>query len=145
MTPTQGYLAKFQYGDQPTGPASTTWTDFTSILDIKPPKIEAKDIDVSVMDSPNQAEVYLPGWANGGEAELKIQFDKVQQNTVYGLFRTPKGFRIMFNDGTQATTGSNLVFTGYIKTFQNEVNREGLVTADVMVKVSGLPVFNQAT
>lgn len=145
MGVTQGYLSQFQYGDQATAAASTTWTSIAQVLDIKPGKVEAKDIDTTVIDSPNQAETSVPGFASGGEATVKIQFAKAQQTTLFGLFRTPKGFRIMFNDAsTQGGTGSTLAFDGYIKGIQNEIDSKNLVTCDLTVKVSGLPTFTAA-
>lgn len=144
FAPTQSYDTLFEYGDGATAAASTTWTAIAGVQDIKPPKIEAKDIDTTVIDSPNQFETFIPGWANGGEAEIKIQFDATQGAALYALFRTPKGFRIVFNDAPAGGTSSNLAMDGYIKGFQNEIEKEGIVTATITVKVSGQPVFTAA-
>lgn len=145
MGVTQGYLSQFQYGDQATAATSTTWTSIAQVLDIKPGKIEAKDVDVTVIDSPNQAEQFAPGWANGGEGTIKVQFAKAQQTTLFGLFRTLRGFRVMFNDAsTQNGQGSTLAFDGYIKGIANEIDSKNLVTCELTVKVSGLPVFTAA-
>jgi hypothetical protein len=136
---TQGYETILSYGNMPTASGSTAWTDFAGILDIKPPKIESEDIDVSNMASPGQFKQFTAGWANGGEIEVKIQFEKTQNATVYGLFRTNKGFKITFADG------STWLADGYIKSFANEVDREKIVTADIGVKVSGQPTFTAAS
>jgi hypothetical protein len=136
---TQGYETILSYGNMPTASGSTAWTDFAGILDIKPPKVESEDIDVSNMTSPNQFKQFVAGWAMGGEIECKIQFEKSQNATVYGLFRQNKGFKITFSDGSTWTAD------GYLKTFSNEVDREKIVTADVQVKVSGQPQFNAAS
>ena len=144
MSTTPGYLSKFQYGNMPTASGSNSWTDFSQILSIKPPAISSKDIDISVMDSPSQFEQFIPGWANGGEVEVKVQFEKSQQATIYGNFRKLLGYRIVFNDAV-TTNGSNLAMDGYISKFQNEIDRENLVTADITVKISGKPVFTVAS
>lgn len=136
MSVTQGYETIFSYAATA---GATSWTDFAGIDDIKPPKIEAEDIDISNMTSADQFKEFVAGWANGGEAEVKIQFEKAQNATIYGLFRTTQGYRITFSDG------STWVFTGYIKSFANEVEREKIVTATVMVKISGKPVFTAAS
>src|SRR5580704_10135702 len=98
MSVTQGYQTVISYGNMPTASGSTAWVDFAGIDDIKPPKVESEDIDVSHMQSPDQFKQFVAGWANGGEAEVKIQFEKTQNATVYGLFRANKGFRITFAD-----------------------------------------------
>jgi hypothetical protein len=138
MSVTQGYQTIFSYGNMPTASGSTAWTDFAGIDDIKPPKIESEDIDISNMTSPDQFKQFVAGWANGGEAEVKIQFEKSQNATIYGLFRVNKGYKITFADG------SAWAFDGYIKSFANEVDREKIVTADTMVKISGKPTFTPA-
>lgn len=133
--PTKGYNTKFEYGDQATHTGSTTWTEFAQIKDIKPPKVEADDIDISHMQSPDMFREYSAGWADGGELEVQVQFSKTDNATVYGLFRQDKGFRMTFADG------SRWKLNGYIKTFSNELEKDGIVTATIGVKVSGKPVF----
>ena len=101
--------------------------------------------DTTVIDSPNQADTFAPGWANGGEATIKIQLVQQQQATLFGMFRKPLGYRIVFNDALAGSpVGSNLPFDGYIKSIQNEIATKDLVTCEVVVKVSGLPTFNAA-
>jgi hypothetical protein len=48
------------------------------------------------------------------------------------------GFRITYADG------SKWAFSGYIKAYGDEVEREGIVTTSVTIKVSGKPVFTKA-
>ena len=145
MSVTQGFDSEFQYGNAPTASGSTGWTPFAQVLDIKPPKIEAKDIETSVMDSPEQYEEFVAGWANAGEMTVKVQFEKTQQATIFGLFRRSLGYRVMFNDAPSPSgVGSNLACTGYIKGIADEIDRENLVTCEVTVKLSGKPVFTPA-
>ncbi|MGC4031480.1 MAG: phage tail tube protein [Tepidisphaeraceae bacterium] len=134
---TKGNETKFAYGNGATHTASSSWTEFASITDIQPPTAKADDIDVSHMQSGDFKE-FDPGLAEGGEVELTIQFDKEQNEDVYGLFRVKKGFKLTFSDG------SSWSLTGYISEFGNEVDREGIVTAKIKVKVSGQPEFAKA-
>lgn len=140
----KGYQTQFQYGDGDSVAHSSAWTDFATIDDIKPPKVESGDIDVSHMQSPNSFKEYVAGWAEGGEFEVKIQFEKAQNATIYGLFRKPKGYRIVFPDAP-APSGSKWKADGYIKSFANEVDREGIITADIVVKITGEPDFEPAS
>ena len=138
----KGSKTKLAYGNQPTAAASTTWTDLATITDITPPEVGADDIDVSHMESPNEYKQFQPGWADSGEVTVTVQMDKTQQAALWALFRVPKGFRITFND---VPTGSTWKFDGYINKFGNEVERAGIVTAKLTVKVTGEPLFTGGT
>ncbi|MEM6798003.1 MAG: phage tail tube protein [Planctomycetota bacterium] len=135
---TPGHSAVFAYGDEATAAASSTWTALAGVTEIGGISIEADDIDVSNMDSPEQMRQFDPGWADAGEVEVTLQFAKAQNAAVYGLFRVPKGFQIMFADG------SKWEFDGYVKGFGNEIEREGIVTATATAKISGKPAFTAA-
>jgi hypothetical protein len=140
----KGSKVRFDFGDAATVADTTSWTSFAKVLEVTPPKIEGEDIDVSHMESADEFEEFDPGWANGGEPEIKIQFEKTQNETVYGLFRQKKGFRMVVADAPYPS-GSKWKFNGYIKGFANEVDRKGIVTADITIKISGKPEFEKAT
>lgn len=131
----KGHSVKFSYADPGT---PTTYTAVAKVIDITPPNVEADDIDVSTMDSPDQFKEFTASWADGGECELTIQFSKQENGTIYSLFRADKAFKIEFSDG------SNWTFNGYIKAFGNEVDREGVITTPITIKVSGRPTFTAA-
>src|SRR5688500_4393426 len=135
---TKGHSTKLEFGDAATVAGSTTWTPVAKITEITPPNVEAEDIDVSHMESPDQVNEYDPGWAEGGEVEATIQYEKAANETVYNLFRVPKGYRIVFVDGSKWN------FDGYMKAFGNEVERKGIVTAKITIKLSGKPEFVKA-
>lgn len=135
---TPGHSTKFEYGNATTFAASTSWTEFAQILEIAPPEVEADDIEVSHMQSPDQFKQYDPGWADGGEIEMKIQFEKTGAAAAYALFRQKKGFRETYQDG------STWKIDGYIKKFGGTTEREGVVIVEITFKVSGKPVFTPA-
>jgi len=137
---TKGHSTKLEFGDAATVAGSTTWTPVAKITEITPPNaIEAEDIDTSHMESPDQFNEYEPGWAEGGEVELTIQYDKEQNEDVYALFRVPKAYRITFVDGSKWHLNNS-----YVKAFGNEVERKGIVTAKITIKISGKPEFVKA-
>jgi Lambda phage tail tube protein, TTP len=133
---TEGYGAKLQYSATMPAPSpSGSWTDIADVVDIKPPKTEAEDIDTSTMVSPQQYKEFVAGWATAGEIECKIHFSKTQNASLFGVFRLMQSWQILFADG------SALQAKGYLKTFANEIDREKLVQADITVKISGPPAF----
>ena len=139
----KGSQTELFYGNGTTVANTSIWTPVATILDIKPPKVEADDIETSHMQTPNQVKTFDPGWADAGELECQIQFEKVQNATLYSLFRVPRAWRMRFSD-LPSPSGSKWEFeNSYIKSFANEVDREQLVTADIVIKISGPPVFTQ--
>ncbi len=137
MTP--GHSTALASGDTADHATSTTWTPLAQIEAISAPDLDAADIKVSHMASPNQAEEYDPGWAESGEVTLELQFVKAQQTSLYSLFRVKKGWQITYQDG------STLKFNGYIKRVgAPQPDREGIVKTSATIKVSGLPLFTAA-
>ena len=135
----KGHSTIIEVGDQATYAGSTTWTKFGNVVDIDSVENDAEDIDLSHMESVEQWEEFTAGWANGGEPKVTVQFDKAKLTTLNGLHRSDKGFRITFSDG------SMWKFNGYIKSLGNPVDRKGIVTTTVTMKVSGKPVFVAAS
>ena len=108
------------------------------VTDITPPNVEVDDIETTNMDSPDTAKEYEAGYLDGGEVEVTVQFVKATQTTVYGLIRTTKFWLIEFSDGSKWS------FSGYLKGFANEVEREGIVSMGLTIKVSGKPTYTAA-
>lgn len=135
---TAGHSTAFAFGNQKSFEESTTWTEVAQIVDIGPPEIEADDIEVSNMTSPEQFKQFDPGWADAGEVEMTIQYTKEAATSLYALFRIPKGFKMTFEDG------SSWGFSGYVKKLGGEIDREGVITNTIGVKISGKPAFTAA-
>jgi hypothetical protein len=128
---TKGHSTTLGYSGIP----PTTYTPVAKITDIKPPAPESEDINVSHMESPEQWEEVTAGWADAGEVETTIQYEKAANATIYGLLRQDKTYKITFSDN------STWVFQGFLKKFANEVERKGIVTANISIRISGKPTF----
>jgi hypothetical protein len=139
MPVTHSFNTDLAYGDAATAATSTTWTSLVGVTDIKPPKIDGEDVDISHLKSPNKFKQFDPGWANAGELEFTVQYDKTQTTAVYALFRTPKGFQVTFADG------SKWKYDGYIKSWQDQIEKDGIVTQNLTIKISGQPGFTAGT
>ena len=135
-----GYQTRIAYGNAPTASGSTSWTEFAAVTEITPPSLEADDIETSHMTTPKQIKTFMAGWADPGEAELTLEFEKAQAATIYDLFRVQRGYRIEFNDAP-TPSGSKLRFDGFVKAVGPESDREGLSTINVTIKVSGEVTF----
>lgn len=140
MDPVPGYQTRIAYGDMPTPSGSTTWTEFAAVTEITPPSLEADDIESSHMTTPQQIKTFIAGWADPGEAEMTLEFNKTQAATIYSLFRVTRAYSVEFNDAP-TPSGSKLRFSGYIKSIGPEADREGLTTVNVTIKASGSVEF----
>lgn len=137
---TPGYNTRLAYGNMPTASGSSIWTEFAEVDSITPPSLEADDIETSHMTTPGQVKTFIAGWADPGEIEMTIAFQKAQAATVYDLFRKQRGYRVEFNDHP-SPSGSKLLCDGYIKSIGPEVDRENLTVVNVTIKASGEVTF----
>jgi hypothetical protein len=90
----KAYGATLEYSDTLTG----TYVAIARIKTIKPPKVTAKDIDTTVLDSEDEYEEKIPGLASTGDLECDIEYEKTKTADLYELFRLPKAFQIHYAD-----------------------------------------------
>lgn len=131
----KGYGAALQVGSGSTYTESSTWATVAQVNEIEPPNVEADDIDTSHLLSPDYARTFSAGWVDAGEITLTAQYTPDGAEALYELLREDKGFRIAFADG------SGWGCDGYIKSFGTPIDADGLVTCEVVIKVSGLPTM----
>jgi hypothetical protein len=130
----KSYGTIVSFGDQSTYSASTTWTPITQAIKVDPPEVSVDDIKTTNLTSPNEAHEYLPGFKEGGEGKITIQYAHTQTAALYALLGVQKGYKVILPD----THG--IGFDGYIKSFGTPIDDEGIVTNDITFKVTGLPV-----
>lgn len=135
---TKGHSTIIEVGDAATVDASAAWTKLGKVTEVTPLTLEGDEIDVSHMESADQWREFDPGWAEAGEIDVTLQYRADDNAAIYELFRVTRGYRITFADGSKWTAA------GFIKTFGNEVEREGIVTTSVGIKLSGAPDFTAA-
>ena len=133
----KAYQAKLEYGDTADHATATSWTAVATVKTIKPPKVQAKEIDTTTLDSADEFEESIAGLGNGGELEASIQYAKVLTGTLYGFFRTVKAWRVRYSDD------SGWKFNAFINEFGDEevVNGEILMTG-LKMKVTGKPAHS---
>ncbi len=102
------------------------------------PGVSVDDIDVSTTESPNGVTEFLPGWITGGDMKLTLQ---LASGTYSGLMsQLALQSAASFTPGTYTiaiggTNGASISFTGYIKDVGGKVDRKGIATVDVTLKV----------
>jgi hypothetical protein len=143
---TPGYESRLAFGNTADFETSSTWTEFSAVIELEPPTLEADDIETSNMLTPGQVKTWAPGWADSGEISATLEFAAADVKNLYTKFRVPLSWKLSFNDAPEGedSTPSHLLANGYIKSIGAEVDREGLVTVPVVIKVSGATEFVEA-
>jgi len=107
------------------------------------PKHEVDEFETTRIDQLDGSEhdwfkQFQPDHIDPGTLNLKLGFSGDNTETVYGLVRTTKAWKILFADG------STLVFEGWLKTVGPELQDRGEVLIDVVIRVTGKPAFAKA-
>lgn len=104
------------------------------VIDVTPPSSDTADVDTSHMLSPGRVKESKPGWITPGEMTIKLHQNPEQTAGFRDLqaARTVETWTITWVDGSVASG------PGYIKRVGLPTEREGLVTVDLVVKISGL-------
>ena len=118
-------------------------TAFAGVRDIAGPGMSTNAIDASTRDS--RARKFVPGMYDAGEVAFDIAYDPdaaTHAATGSGLVAlqlgsTVSSWVLTFPDTTPATC----TFSGFITGFMLKEPMDDLMTADVTVKISGVPVW----
>jgi hypothetical protein len=123
----EGYGVRVYHGED----------ELVGVLEVEPPDGDMDDVETSHMGSPGRAKTYKPGWLEPGEMSVTMHFDPAIVGALYGLraARTVEDWKVEFLDGSSFTS------KGYVKTIGTPVEREGLTTVELTVKLSGVPTF----
>lgn len=132
-----GFGTAVGYGDTQGG----SFTDVSELVDVKLPKIEVNDVDLTHHGITDFFRDFTPGLGNAGEIVMKLLFDKAQQDALYGLIRTTKWWRINFPLAEGEITPSCWKCQGYIKGVENMNPLDDKMEADFTVKLRGKPAW----
>jgi hypothetical protein len=126
----EGYGVTVEHGAGPTA--------LTGVIEVTPPTMETADIDTSHMETSNRVKTFTPGWITPGEATIRLHHAPTQTQALRALqtARTVETWLITWVDGS-SDTGS-----AYVKRVGIPTEREGLVTVDVVIKLSGAWTFD---
>jgi hypothetical protein len=137
----KSFKTRISYGDEETHQETTTWTPFAKVLEITPPPLNSDNIETTHLESEDEMREWEPGLGDGGESTFKLQWEKAQNATIYGLWRQKKGFQISYADAPQPS-GSKLKFNGFIQNIANEtITKDNVVEAEIVIKIIGKPDF----
>lgn len=105
--------------------------------DISGPSREAGLVEVTHQESPNFFKEYIPGLLDSGTITFPMNFinsaAQLAVFTAYGA-RTKTNFQLVSNLATGSKTDS---FAGYITNVEMGYPKEGAITANVTIKITG--------
>jgi hypothetical protein len=133
MAKTFGYGAVLQ--------VTTTTGDAAigQIRSITGPSVDFADVDTTCMDSTSNFRTFVPGLGDPGEISLSVVYDPAavahRRLAYYQKNRSSKAFKLYH--GTSAADED--AFTAYVKSYSRSIPMNDVITADITLKVTGLP------
>jgi hypothetical protein len=126
----------------------TTYATVGAVLELVPPKMKVKDIQMTNLLSPQAFHEFRSGLRDPGEGSFKILFSKTTYNTVFTDWAgasqsTTRFWKVIFPD--IVTTASVLAFSAYIRDLDEEMPLDDLLVVNVTFKVTGVVTFTQGT
>lgn len=143
-TPYAAIGTQLQLGD---GEATEAFTPVARCIAIPGPSLTTDILDATAHDSPDNTEEVVVGIKRNGEIEVNLQFDPADgtHDDATGLIsiqqaREVRNFRWVFPDAASTTWELACYVVGVSPT----APVDGLVTANVRLKPTGVPTFNPA-
>lgn len=112
-----------------------TWTTIASVRNIEGPSLLSEVIDATTHDESTGYRSYIEGLRDSGDLTMEIAYDPAAASHawIHATGRgTIKDYKLTFPD-TGTTTWS---FSGLVTNFTPKAPVDGLMTADVTIKVT---------
>lgn len=133
-----GMKATFSIGNGVDG-GSTTYAKIGEVTSIGPPGITREAIDVTHLESPDDAREFIPGLLDAEPSTVGFNYVPDAADPVYALMRLGKGdFRLTWPNGVKMDWSG--IPTNWTPGDVNTTTMAGELTT----KPSGLPVFTAA-
>jgi predicted secreted protein len=115
---------------------AVTYTSLAEVAKITGPNIEAKEIDVSNLQSVSGWMEFIPGMVNAGELSMELNFLGSSLALLLPLYRVPGVFwRIVLPDG------GTLIMVGFLAKTGVEIPHDDKVSMNVTIKLTGIVSF----
>lgn len=120
---------------------TTSTGEIAQLRNITGPGVDFGDVDTTTMDSSTNYRTFVPGLGDAGEVTLSMVYDPAHAShkilAEAAVNRTTKVWTIYHGSSTNDTD----TFSGYVKGISREIPLDDLITADVTIKVTGLPGY----
>ena len=131
-----GYLTRFKIGN---GGSPEVFTAVAEVTTLTPPSQVFGEIQTTHLSTPGATHTYRPTLADPGEVALTLNYipGGTEDAAIRALFdRSTRNFEIEYPNGARVQ------FSGFARNFEPQaVELEGLLTANVTIRVSGKPTY----
>jgi hypothetical protein len=131
----------FGYGCVMAVTSTTGELNIGQLRSIEGPGVDFDDVDTTCLDSSSNYRTFVAGLGDPGEVSVSLVYDSTSlthsRMIYYMNARSSKTWTI-FHGTTSADADS---FTGYVKSFSRSIALDDVITADMTIKVSGLPGY----
>jgi hypothetical protein len=124
------YVSSTVTWDGTTNVPTGTWTSVGSIMEVSIPEESVDDVETTSMGITNYTRTFKAGLSDPGEVTFTVKYLDTTHDTLRGLLRTTKAWRIKHNDA------SGYGFDGYLKTLGGEAPIDNLVTVSGTIKLT---------
>ena len=112
------------------------------VTNISGPGVDFADVDTTTMDSSSNYRTFVPGLGDPGEVTFSVMYDPAavphKRLAYYMGQRQVKSFKLYH--GT--TSADEDAFSAYVKSLGREIPMDGMITADITLKLSGKPGYS---
>lgn len=124
----------------------TTYVVQAEVKEITGPGIKVSSSDRTNLSSPSAAREFAAGLIDAGELSLKLNWTKAQYALFFtGLRKNVMGLQITFPLVGAEVTASKLAGNGHFTDVGLAIPEDNIITNDVTIKWSGLPVFTSGS
>jgi hypothetical protein len=148
-----------QYGEPRPSPTSylnliTTWTEVAEVVTINGVAMDRSVTELTHLRSPNKAKEKVPGFLDGGQVTLKLNYKKGSPTAPFTGMAHVQALSPGGAIAGEAAPGwgrltwavafpdhGMWVFTGFIKSTPVEIPEDNRVTVEATIEISGKPSF----
>lgn len=127
-----------------TGTSGTTHT-LSGVISISGPEAERETVDVTLLSSTSPWHSYLSGSGDPGSLTVELAYDnnedtQIYLNDVLNSGSTISTFAVIYNSSMDTDT-----FYGYVVGRGRNIERNGMITSPITIKLSSSPGFATST
>lgn len=120
---------------------ATSTGEIAQVRSITGPGVDFGDVDTTCLDSSSNYRTFVPGLGDAGEVTLALVYDPAHAShkilAEAAVNRTSKVWTVYHG----SSSNDSDTFTGYVKSISREIPLDDLITADVTLKVTGVPGY----
>ncbi len=114
----------------------SAYNNVAEITNVSPPQYSRDAVEATHQQSANGFREYIPGLLDAGEVPLEINYVPTPSDPILTAMRAGlTQFRISLPNNVTCT------FSGIITAFNPDTPLDGKMSANITIKVSGMPVW----